>query len=560
MTFDKVWLCVKESYRPEYPYKSELSEPLKSPEDIIEAIEKSKETGDHDEIHHILKDGNINLRTAIAEDDEYGVKRKRTIARKILEDAVNGDKVVKRELDSHVTALDDKKDSINYSLEVDFEGIFCRDSSKQTMVVYDLLDLRAEKGSDVMQPFTSLIKHPVIALFIAKKWKRTQWYFYAQSLIFMSFLLFYSTFIIYLFNRPEVHCSKLEKLLSQRNSTVIKETVLFPDDINGTKQEQHECERRALRISNKFLSNVNSNFIVCEVFFLIFFVFLSAMEVYQAVKLKRQYFKELENYIEWIVLVSALITMLFKEIVLQSNWEAAVIRGIASVGICAAWLELIFIIGRYPFRGGDFSIMFYNIIRKLFRYVIAMSLMIIGVAFAFMVVNYGHDQDSFENPIKSSIMTLTMALGEFNFEDFYNTFKDDTTSRGFAMFLLVLLILFGTITMVNLFIAVILSDINQLREDVYTQHLINMAQCSILVEELMPVCILNKMKVDEKTIVCMHSLCPKGCKGDKLPSNMKQVADQLEKIADENLKTEQDGATVSQKRIIISPVKNHPYS
>ena len=61
MTFDKVWLCVKESYRPEYPYKSELSEPLKSPEDIIEAIEKSKETGDHDEIHHILKDGNINL-------------------------------------------------------------------------------------------------------------------------------------------------------------------------------------------------------------------------------------------------------------------------------------------------------------------------------------------------------------------------------------------------------------------------------------------------------------------------------------------------------------------
>ena len=160
--------------------------------------------------------------------------------------------------------------------------------------------------------------------------------------------------------------------------------------------------------------------------------------------------------------------MVFKEIILQENWEAAVTRGIAALGICAAWLELIFLVGRYPFRGGDFSIMFYNIIKTLVRYVIAMFLMIIGFAFAFMVVNYGHDQESFENPIKSSIMTLTMALGEFNFDDFYNTFKEDSTSRGFAMLLLVLLILFGTITMVNLFIAVIISNISQLRGDVYT--------------------------------------------------------------------------------------------
>merc|ERR1719219_1090001 len=113
------------------------------------------------------------------------------------------------------------------------------------------------------------------------------------------------------------------------------------------------------------------------------------MEVYQAVKLKKQYFKELENYIEWVVLLSACVTMIFKEIILQENMEASIVRGIAAVGICAAWLELIFIIGRYPFRGGDFSIMFYNIIKKTFRYVIALAMMIFGFAFAFMVINFG---------------------------------------------------------------------------------------------------------------------------------------------------------------------------
>eukprot|EP00092_Neocalanus_flemingeri_P054453 GFUD01064123.1.p1 GENE.GFUD01064123.1~~GFUD01064123.1.p1 ORF type:complete len:560 (+),score=125.62 GFUD01064123.1:420-2099(+) len=540
MSFTQVLLCMRKSIEEEHPYTSELQEPLKRPDDVIEAIERSKQTGDHSEIHNILKDRNINLRTAIEEEID-GVNKKRTIARKLLEDAVNGNKIVKRELDIHVKATDDKEDSINYALEIDFEGILSEESPKQTMVLYDLLDLRVEKRSEHNEAFTNLIKHPVIASFIALKWKKTKWYFYTTSLIFMSFLLFYSAFIIYIFNRPEVYCSKLEKLLSEKNS----KGILFPEDNSGTKQEINECERHQARISKKFLADFDDNFIVCEVLFLIFFIFLSAMEIYQAIKLKRQYFKELENYIEWVVLISALITMMFKEIILQSNWEAAVIRGIAAVGICAAWLELIFIIGRYPFRGGDFSIMFYNIIKKLVRYVIAMFLMIIGFAFAFMVVNYGHNQDSFENPIKSTMMTLTMALGEFNFEDMYNTFKEDSTSRGFAMVLLVLLILFGTITMVNLFIAVIISDISQLREDVYTQNLINMAQCSILVEELLPSCILNKMRVEDKMVVCMHSLCPKGCSGTKLSPHLKPVVDQLNEIA--KLNSEEQDRTKSHK-------------
>lgn len=98
------------------------------------------------------------------------------------------------------------------------------------------------------------------------------------------------------------------------------------------------------------------------------------------------------------------------------------------------------------------------------------------------------------------------------------------------MLLLVLLILFGTITMVNLFIPVVISDIIQLREDVFTQNLINMAQCSILVEELLPSCILKRMRVEDRTVVCMHQLCPKGCKGTKLSPNMKPVFEHLKQM------------------------------
>ena len=92
-------------------------------------------------------------------------------------------------------------------------------------------------------------------------------------------------------------------------------------------------------------------------------------------------------------------------------------------------------------------------------------------------------------------MTLTMALGEFNFGDLYNSFEQDKTSRTFAMVILVSLIILGTITMFNLFIAVTISDLRDLKEEVFTQNLTNMAQCSILVEDMLPAFLLRKMRV-----------------------------------------------------------------
>ena len=123
-------------------------------------------------------------------------------------------------------------------------------------------------------------------------------------------------------------------------------------------------------------------FLVAEVFFFVLLGLLTIFEVYQASVLRLQYLKELENLIEWVVILSAgvikklesekLKSMLFspgvtimtKHILVDVTMKhSSLVRGIAAIGIGAAWMELIFIIGRYPFRGGDFSIMYYNIIR-----------------------------------------------------------------------------------------------------------------------------------------------------------------------------------------------------
>ena len=64
------------------------------------------------------------------------------MTRELLQNAVNGNKIVKRELDIHVNATCRDEDSIEYAIDIDFNGIFHEESPKQSSVVKDILELQ----------------------------------------------------------------------------------------------------------------------------------------------------------------------------------------------------------------------------------------------------------------------------------------------------------------------------------------------------------------------------------------------------------------------------------
>ena len=111
---------------------------LQAPADIIVAVEESKRSGDQSKIHEILKNRKINLRSRIEENGSS-----RTILRKLLDDAVNGDKIVEQQLDKNLQQIGAHENSLEHGTQIDFEGIFKENSPRQTRVVKDLLDLRA---------------------------------------------------------------------------------------------------------------------------------------------------------------------------------------------------------------------------------------------------------------------------------------------------------------------------------------------------------------------------------------------------------------------------------
>ena len=69
-----------------------------------------------------------------------------------------------------------------------------------------------------------------------------------------------------------------------------------------------------------------------------------------------------------------------------------------------------------------------------------------------------------------------MSLGEFDFSQYSAIFPNEAglTRRAFAMILLASLILFVSLTILNLFIAVLISDVKDLEDAVFIQNIYNM--------------------------------------------------------------------------------------
>ena len=60
---------------------------------------------------------------------------------------------------------------------------------------------------------------------------------------------------------------------------------------------------------------------------------------------------------------------------------------------------------------------------------------------------------------------LQTLSGEFNYNDMEADFENDVISKGFTLFLLLGLMLFGTITLINLLVGVVISDVHKLHKD-----------------------------------------------------------------------------------------------
>ena len=215
-------------------------------------------------------------------------------------------------------------------------------------------------------------------------------------------------------------------------------------------------------------------------------------------------FSEFENWLEWTVYILATLGMIF-----QRNY--VLLKWVSAFGVPLAYLEFIFLLGRYPMLGGSISLIYYTITRHLLKTLLSLLILICGFAFGFFIIHHESGRnDNFENPAKSIFKTLAMVVGEFEFDDLYDA-HEDQYALAFTMMLLTALIILGTLVLINLLIGIIVSDLAQLRQSGHVQELVNKVQHIVQIETAIDsICCFYKVDhIEDKyeTKICVHTQC-----------------------------------------------------
>ena len=255
-----------------------------------------------------------------------------------------------------------------------------------------------------------LLKHPLLASLITLKWEKVQKIFCMKLLIFVAFVILYSVFLCcILVTAPDAGSENKTRLIVECESG-IDDCVLTVNQTEPNINQEQDSSTTFASTVVRMIGDINKDGITAiQIMLGILIAILVLWELCKANTIGLQYFQEMENYIEWSTIICAFITVIVRELGDKTN---DVVRGLSAIGICLAYLELIFLTGRYPFKWCDFGIMFYRILTRLLRYVFALLLIIIGHAFAF-TVNM-HSLDAFKSPWKSFVTTLTRSNGKLD--------------------------------------------------------------------------------------------------------------------------------------------------
>ena len=421
------------------------------------------------------------------------VQNGRTLLFYLLSVVRNGDAIALQKLDSAVATEENEDDPDDPSVWIEHEGLVDEKYSTNN-ILKDILTFKRSKTSRILH-------HPVMETFIKQRWKRTKWIFITSLCLYLIFLILYSTFLGLLFFR-EAQSRRVDSRMAAMLSVQCPPTVpgglvvnsrrkTMLDPVAGdivTTQPETVSEKsfypllrgvRNSRIARRRENNVGTfsgctahgafrDLTLCtvEILFTAVLLLHLAEGVWELMALGRRYFTELENWLKILVFSFATVS-------LSTEANLEVLKIFSSLGVCFSWLELIFMVGRCPFLGGRFSIMFYSISKRIVQSALAFFIMVIAFGFAFFILNFGSEGEQFENPWKSLLKIFVMVLGEFEFDELYDKSATSELNLIFTMILLIGLIVAGSVIMLNLIVAFIINDVHNLLETSRDQVIIN---------------------------------------------------------------------------------------
>jgi len=121
--------------------------------------------------------------------------------------------------------------------------------------------------------------------------------------------------------------------------------------------------------------------LLCIWFIVLYCLLNIILEIIQLVQDGWDYFRDIENYVQWIVYVSTSVFAL--PFLFNQSWHYQWVAG--SSAVFSAYLALLFLLGRFDIYG-IYVIMFLEILKTLLHVLSLFSILIVGFALTFCII------------------------------------------------------------------------------------------------------------------------------------------------------------------------------
>ncbi|VVC91355.1 unnamed protein product [Leptidea sinapis] len=180
--------------------------------------------------------------------------------------------------------------------------------------------------------------------------------------------------------------------------------------------------------------------------------------LYMNIKSAR-YFCQMETWIKFgsVCLATALPPAVYFLASVEDEWP----RHIATLALLLSWLELMFLLSRFP-NWGYYVLMFGKVASNVVKILLTFAFLVIGFSLSFMI--QFHSEMPFETPWAAFVKTVVMMTSEFDYVALFDEEHTEKLATSLVIVRLIFLIflILAAIVLMNLMVGVAVSDINDL--------------------------------------------------------------------------------------------------
>uniref|UniRef100_A0A2P2I232 Transient receptor potential cation channel protein painless-like n=2 Tax=Hirondellea gigas TaxID=1518452 RepID=A0A2P2I232_9CRUS len=294
------------------------------------------------------------------------------------------------------------------------------------------------------------IKHPLIQTLLYAKWRKVFPLYVLNLILYFTFVLLLTTFMYTLKN-----LRILERMEASGNYT----------DYTVLQNDIHECQLKRVGLM---------------VFVLIITLYMAVKEIFQIKFTYISYFRHIENYLEWFLIVAVAVAC-----VVPLSVDAT--RHLAAWAMIAAWYEFVLVLGRAP-PLAIYITMLRHVSWNFLKVVFLFGFLIIAFSISFNIIlqpSVGQRSDGDFSAFWTTLpRAIVMSTGEFEYSEISSELSSNPifATSTVLIFLVFLFLIF--LVLMNVMTGLAVTDAKEIVEDAILYSLKSRLELVYLNEQL----------------------------------------------------------------------------